>query len=708
MTTPPKARKFNIRRSLPALPAAVQSHAARSAAQAAAPAQPEGTASALAAAEAAPLRSPAPRAQPEPAATAVAAPAAPAAGQSGAPQSAAPQSAAPQSAAPQSAAPQSAASQSAASQSGALKLGAPQSGTPLPATVPPNPASRAARQALLPEIAPEDERPAGAHIARAVRPPPLPDTGLGLPELSDPLLDAEDGFGAEPFPTAAAARPRAPRSPSLAAQEPTVLGPAEMTAEEEIEAIRREGLTGRQLRMARRVAQKHGIQATSDFEAVRLLRRRGIDPFQRSNNLLDLVVADPAEPAAPRVQLPQTVRQAPPPALPDATPRAVPSGAEREREIMQIQQDIARRRRRKLALLFVRLAFFVLLPTLVAGWYYFFVATPLYSTRSEFVIQQADTQVAGLGSIFSGTQFATSQDSITVQGYLQSREAMLRLDRDLGFRAHWSKPGIDPIQRLAPDATIEQAYGLYKRNVRISYDPTEGVIKMEVIATDPETSAAFSKALIGYAEEQVDHLTQRLREDQMKGARESYQDAEQKVLDAQSKVLTLQEQLGVLDPVSENGVVMGQVSTFEVQLAQKRLELGQLMDNAQPNAARVAGVQGDIARLQKLIADLRATLTESTSGSASLAAVTGELRIAESELQTRQVLLSAAAQQMETARIEANKQVRYLSTGVRPIAPDQPTYPRAFENTLVAMMIFAGIYLMMSLTASILREQVSA
>ena len=52
--------------------------------------------------------------------------------------------------------------------------------------------------------------------------------------------------------------------------------------------------------------------------------------------------------------------------------------------------------------------------------------------------------------------------------------------------------------------------------------------------------------------------------------------------------------------------------------------------------------------------------------------------------------------------------IRYLSVGVSPIAPDEPTYPRAFENTILAFLIFAGIYLMISLTASILREQVSS
>ena len=59
------------------------------------------------------------------------------------------------------------------------------------------------------------------------------------------------------------------------------------TGSTNIEDSRKEGLTGRQLRMARRTAQRHDLPAKSDFDAVRLLRQAGIDPFQRSN-LLEL------------------------------------------------------------------------------------------------------------------------------------------------------------------------------------------------------------------------------------------------------------------------------------------------------------------------------------------------------------------------------------------------------------------------------------
>jgi len=519
--------------------------------------------------------------------------------------------------------------------------------------------------------------------------------GNGRPQPEPAAQPVEDGFGARQFPTAA---PRPAPEAAPAAAEPGV--------DREIADIRREGLTGRQLRMARRVAQKHGLAPTSDFDAVRLLRKNGIDPFGRAN-MLELVTNETRQPAVqPQPQLPQTVPQGGKPQLPSTELMGADT---RAREITRIQQDIARRRRRRFTLMMTRLAFFVLLPTLLAGYYYFFRATPMYATNSEFVIQQAESQVAGgLGSMFAGTGLAVQQDSIAVQSYLQSRDAMRRLDADLGFRAHFGQTGIDPIQRLEEDASLEAAYKIYQRNVQIGYDPTEGILKMEVIAADPATSAAFSEALISYAEERVDGLTHRLREDQMAGARASFRDAEAKVESAQQRVLDLQERLGVLDPVTETSALMNQISTFEVQLQEKKLQLQQLLDNPRPNSARVEGVKGDIKRLEALVAQLRSSMTESTQGTDSLARISAELRIAEADLANRQLLLQQALQQLETARIEANRQVRYLSLGVSPVAPDEPTYPRAFENTLLALLIFGGIYLMLSMTASILREQVSA
>ncbi len=377
-------------------------------------------------------------------------------------------------------------------------------------------------------------------------------------------------------------------------------------------------------------------------------------------------------------------------------------------EVSKIQRDILRRRRRKTLMLMVRLGIFVLLPTLLAAIYYYAIATPLYSTRTEFVIQQADSAASGLGGLLKGSSFATSQDSIAVQGYLQSQDAMERLDSDRGFRSHFADPAIDPLQRLAPDASRSAAYKVYKRNVKISYDPTEGLIKMEVIAADPLVSVAFSNALVGYAEEQVDQLTARLRDDQMAGAQTAYELAEVKLQEANRRVVELQEKNKVLSSEVEVSLLTAQISQLEGLLTQERLSLAQMESNAAPNQARLAPVKRRIATLEEQIAGLRKRLTEDDASGQSLAKVQSELLVAQADVQTRQLLLAQSLQAMEAARNEANRQTRYLSVSVNPVIADEATYPRAFENTLVVMLIFMGIYLMVSMTIAILREQITA
>ena len=565
------------------------------------------------------------------------------------------------------------------------------------------------------------------HTRRVERPAP-PDVREGSGLLFD---NEEDGFGNLDFrrpEDQATSRQTAPTERQAPAD--PVAGIARAASPEEIAdanaAIAAEGLTARQLRRAALIAQRNRLNPTSEHDAVRLLREAGVDPFSRASLLRIVSPAAETLPSAPAVtdpvaspgptgrelarlpgdgvQLPTKIKPA---KLPSTEQRAEVNQAA---EILRMQQDIARRRRRRLALLGARLFAFVLLPTFLAGWYFYRIATPMYSVRTEFVIQQAGPSGGGggLGGLFSGTAFATSQDSIAVQGYLQSREAMGRLDEDLGFRAHFQSEAIDPLQRLDKDASLEAAYKVYKKFLKISFDTTEGVIRMDVIAADPQVAADWSKQLVAYAEGQVDHLTQRLREDQMKDAQAGYDSAQTELSASQRKLIELQEKFKTISSEAEVGMIVGQISGLEQQITQERLSLAQMESNPEPNQARMEPVKRRIATLEAEIASLRAKLTEDSPDSTSLAEVQGELLVAQADLQTRQMLLAQALQSMETSRIEANRQVRYLSLSVSPIPPDEPAYPRAFENTLVTMLIMLGIYLMVSMTASILREQVSS
>lgn len=544
------------------------------------------------------------------------------------------------------------------------------------ASLPPRDVSLAQATAAQPPVRPAEVKPRATIPDDAFQPDP-----------------AEDGFGNQAF-----VPPRAEASTSGTPG-------AETQAGAEIDAIRREGLTGRQLRMARRMAQKHNLPATSDFDAVRLLRKAGIDPFGHSA-VLELVQGT-GQPGSTALTLapsqPPLPKTMPPPPLPSTEKRVEESHLA---EVRRIQSDLVARRRRRYLALWARLAVFVLLPTILAGWYFFAVATPMYTATSKFVIQQSST-TASLAGIFSGTALATTPDSVAVQNYLQSNDAMQRLDQDLGFRAHFQDPNIDPIQRLEPDASNSATYALYSKYIRVAFDPTEGLISMEVSAASPETAVAFSNALIGYAEERVDALSAPVRRAQEESARAAFEDATQKLTEAQARLVELQTQTRTFSSEVEAGLVTSQIGALETQLMQERLALAQMESNASPNQARMEPVKARIATLETEIASLRSGMIEAQGDGPSLASVQAELAMATAEVATRQMMLAQATTAMETSRIEAQRQTRYLELAVRPVTPDRPSYPKAFEDTLVVMLIFLGIYLMVSMTIAILREQLS-
>jgi len=513
-----------------------------------------------------------------------------------------------------------------------------------------------------------------------------------------PEEEPQPGHAPEPQPDPKPAAPRDGQIDQARAEPPGT----------SIDDIRREGLTGRELRMARRVAQKHGLAPTSDFDAVRLLRARGIDPFQRTT-MLELVkgkgdgTGDATD--GDRVQLPQTV-----PAPGQNLPSTETSPADRRAaEIVGIQRDITKRRRRKLLLLFSRLAAFVILPTFLAGYYFAVMATPMYSSNSAFLILSADSGGGGQGGLggLIPSQFATGQDAIATQEYLESKDATLRLDREQDYLAHFSQPRIDPVQRLEPDASTEDLYSHFRDHVKIGYDPTEGVMRMEVIAADPETSVRFNEQLIAYAEERVDELSRDKRNDAVKTAAESLEQAKAERREAQERLVALQEE-SILDPEGEIAGIRNLINTVELQLQEKELALSVQNNNPRPNAARVEALESEIEVLRTELERQKRRLTDAAAGERSLASKTAAIQMAQADLATADLVLQSALESMRMSEIEANKQVRYLTVSARPVVPQEAAYPKVFENTVLAFLIFSGIYLLISLTASILREQVSS
>ncbi|MEO0915098.1 MAG: hypothetical protein AAFY59_19285, partial [Pseudomonadota bacterium] len=189
----------------------------------------------------------------------------------------------------------------------------------------------------------------------------------------------------------------------------------------------------RHRKMAMRRVRELGLEFSSPNEALHLAAENGINVFANDESILDIARTDEPAPKKPQNQLVKAKGT-------DVAPKADPGASvmrapdednalatvnkmdeereRREKEVARIQRDLVRRRRARLWAMMLRLIVFVFLPTYVVGYYYVFVATDMYETNSQFVIQTTENPAAGggLSGLLAGTGLATAQDSTVVQG----------------------------------------------------------------------------------------------------------------------------------------------------------------------------------------------------------------------------------------------------------------------------------------------------
>ena len=164
----------------------------------------------------------------------------------------------------------------------------------------------------------------------------------------------------------------------------------------------------------------------------------------------------------------------------------------------------------------------------------------------------------------------------------------------------------------------------------------------------------------------------------------------------------------MVDPQGKLTAMRARITHFETELQLKRLRLQALLDNPRPNTAKLSGLKGDIRRLIALLDEMNLEMVDASQGEQSLADLSLQILMAQGDLQTRDMMLQRSLENLIQTQREASSQVRYLTTSVSPVEAQDPSYPKKFENAILAALIFSGIYLMLSLTASILREQVSS
>ena len=330
----------------------------------------------------------------------------------------------------------------------------------------------------------------------------------------------------------------------------------------------------------------------------------------------------------------------------------------------------------------------VAIPTFLAVIYYGFIAADVYVSEARFVVRSPQRQAAtGLGEFMQRVGFTTSQDdAYSVRDYILSRDALRRLDDAFDLRVRYGHPRGDFLTRfpgLDLNRSFEALHVYYQTQVEITIDSLSSISTIEVKAFTRRDARRINEALLGMAEELINQLNERGRQDLMRFAAQEVEIAERKAGDAAVAVREFRNLEKVFDPDQQSTLDLNQVSRLQDELIATRTQLAEVMRLARNNP-KVSALRNRIRSLEEEIAGALARVAGKggslSDKSAQYTRLTLEQEFADNQL-------AAALASLEQARNEAQRQQLYLERIVQPSLPDVAVLPERLRNVITVLVI---------------------
>ena len=349
------------------------------------------------------------------------------------------------------------------------------------------------------------------------------------------------------------------------------------------------------------------------------------------------------------------------------------------------------------------------LPTLVAGVYYFAIASDLYLSEAKFIVRSPkQVQTSSIGALIQSTGLARAvDDTAVVEGFIMSRDAVRKLEQKNDLRVVFGRPEGDFVTRfpgVLKRTDFEALYRRYDHFVSVETDHTSGVTALRVKAYRPEDAQTIATALLDYSEQLVNELNERARTDAVSTAEHEVDRAQAQISRIQDQLTAYRIKQNMLDPKSASTGVLELIGQMRAAQATARQQLGELLRNS-PNSPQIPVVQTRIDSLDKLIAEERAKLSGETNSVVSTLTEYERLTL---DRQLAEKALASAFTSLEAARLEAQRQQLYIETIAEPNLADYPLYPKRaidFGMVLVSCLLAYGIAWLLVISA---REHAAA
>jgi capsular polysaccharide transport system permease protein len=348
----------------------------------------------------------------------------------------------------------------------------------------------------------------------------------------------------------------------------------------------------------------------------------------------------------------------------------------------------------------------VIVPTVLAGVYYFIIAADQYVAEFRFALRTAEPVRSEASSILGNPVLSpVGVDSYAVVQYIGSRDIIDDVGKTVDLRAMFSRPEADWLARLELPVAIEELVRYWKNQVDGFFDASNGTIVVRARAFARDDALALAQAVLASSERLVNELSARARRDTLQNSEREVHRAERRLKTALARLREFRDREGIIDPRKTADATQALAGRIRDEVVRAETELATIRHYMRPEAPSVKMLEARIQSLQTQLRSVESEVTDTErSRSEVLSRVMGSYERLESERSFAEKAYQHALEALDRARMNADRQQVYIAGFVQPSLPEEALYPRRLRAVGIALFLCCAIWLIGAFIVQTVRE----
>jgi capsular polysaccharide transport system permease protein len=345
-----------------------------------------------------------------------------------------------------------------------------------------------------------------------------------------------------------------------------------------------------------------------------------------------------------------------------------------------------RRARRRLSLAQVLFLLLVAAPSGLAALYTWLVATDVYVSEARFWVRGQKAPQSSLLAPMLGLpgNGASLEETLSIQDYVLSHDAVAALDERIGLRRLYSSPDVDYFNRLRQDARLEAFVDYHRTMVDARHNTQSGLITLRALGYRPAQAKQLLAALIELSEELINRFNDRAHQEALRVARAEVKIAEERVARVREEITAFRDRARTIDPSHPTASVVSVIAGLEAKLAQTRTELTEAESYLAPDSQQVKTLR---TRITAILGEIEREKGRLTGDKGALAPVIAEYEKLQLQREFADKGLASALVSLETARTDAQRQQLFI---VRVVSPNEPERADWMSKWRFVILLFFG------------------